>query len=137
MGLLSHRQSIREKAGRLLKDGKGIIIPSAEGVRYYGSSLALPGLQALETAEQTVQLTHRNFGCEAILEDDGVNQKIPVCMGGLAIVGCNNPEQCGKAYVDRVNEPSYSHFFHVQENPKIINLVTTIPNGYCVDDDRQ
>lgn len=42
MGLLSHRRSTREKAARRIREGKALIIPSAEGVRYFGSALRSP-----------------------------------------------------------------------------------------------
>lgn len=55
------------------------------------------------------KLEHRLIGCQAELSDDGYTQKIPVCMGGTAIVGCNNPDFCSRLYNNRM-EDGYHNF---------------------------
>lgn len=77
------------------------------------------------------ELTARNEGCEALLKDDGAqhNPSVPVCMGGTALVGCNNPEACQPQYYKRTNDPSWAHvIFKNEEETRVIGI-TTVPRG--------
>ncbi|MEK7603164.1 MAG: hypothetical protein AAB459_02900 [Patescibacteria group bacterium] len=74
----------------------------------------------------------RNQGCEAVLHDKGWGiQDVPVCMGGVAIGGCNNPESCKPLFVERSNEEypdSYVYVFHEgsKNGKRVINRVTFV-----------
>jgi hypothetical protein len=47
----------------------------------------------------------RNPGCESLLHDEGKGEQfVPVCMGGMALVGCNNPDACTEIYGERRKE---------------------------------
>jgi len=48
----------------------------------------------------------RHEGCHTVLMDDGQKQEIPVCMGGMAIIGCNDFVECiqKQSYVNNLNE---------------------------------
>jgi len=44
----------------------------------------------------------RNLGCTVELVDNGRRQSVPVCMGGLAYIGCNEwLDECQRQYEDR------------------------------------
>ncbi len=61
-----------------------------------------------------MELSDRNPGCEAVLFDDGRNQRIPVCMGGTALGGCNNYDAvCKDVHSER----------STNENPGFVNVV--------------
>jgi hypothetical protein len=50
---------------------------------------------------EVIDLSKRNEGCTALVHDNGVEQWLPVCLGGLTLEGCNNPEQCLTEYKKR------------------------------------
>jgi hypothetical protein len=73
----------------------------------------------------------RNEGCTAKLEDNGERQSVPVCMGGTAIVGCNNYDECHEPYGERINDPHRVHvLFRDDENR--VSSITTVPRAPLV-----
>ena len=62
----------------------------------------------------------RHPDCHALLQDNGIKQEIPVCMGGTAIVGCNNYDVCGEAYIERRNDRTHKmHVFSRDEEGRV------------------
>ena len=58
------------------------------------------------------EFERRNEGCEALLIDDGRDKQIvPVCMGGVEILGCNNPDSCIERYCERTEGSSTTSMF--------------------------
>lgn len=78
-----------------------------------------------------MQLTDRHEGCEAKLFDDGKKQEIPVCMGGTALIGCNNFEVCKEAYSDRVEHPGFVHVVFSDEEGRV-KQITSVPRAPLV-----
>lgn len=70
-------------------------------------------------------LLPRHEDCRASLIDKGVGEQlVPVCMGGLAIIGCNNPAECQLLLSDRVKD---SFVYAVFINPdNIVDAVTRV-----------
>lgn len=58
-------------------------------------------------------------GCQAQLYGDAV----PVCMGGTAIAGCSNPDQCTFLYGERVEHPGYVHVMPLDESGVVYGIV--------------
>lgn len=68
----------------------------------------------------TVNGQERNPGCEAVVHDDNkpYHLSVPVCMGGSAIIGCNNYEQCGSLEAERT-DPSKVFFPSFNEEGRV------------------
>ena len=63
---------------------------------------------SLETSRQSV-MVDRNPGCQAIFKDDGLERQTPVCMGGLAIEGCNRPAICEVEFRSKADASVFVH----------------------------
>jgi len=83
-------------------------------------NLDFPNGLALERVQ--VNGTERELGCNARLEDDGTKQKIPVCMGGTAIIGCNNYDVCRQSYGERVNDPGFVHVIFRDNEERVTGI---------------
>lgn len=78
-----------------------------------------------------MQLPNRHEGCEARLFDDGKKQEVPVCMGGVALVGCNNYEVCKEAYGERIEHPGYVHVIFPDKEGRV-RRITSVPRAPLV-----
>ncbi|HLB66756.1 MAG TPA: hypothetical protein VJJ78_04145 [Candidatus Saccharimonadales bacterium] len=79
------------------------------------------------------EFSPRNEGCRAKLEDDGFRQEVPVCMGGTAIVGCNNPPECVSKYHQRIDDTRLAHVMKMSEEGTRIVGVTYISRGQVTE----
>jgi hypothetical protein len=75
-----------------------------------------------EDLKITVNGRERNPGCEAVVHDDDkpYHLSVPVWMGGSAIIGCNNYEQCGPLEAKRT-DPSTVFFPSFNEGGRVIS----------------
>lgn len=75
--------------------------------------------------ETPVNITPRQEGCEAVPIVKGTNFSLPACMGGTALVGCNNPDQCTALYYERVHDPTVvSIIFRTDDNSRVRGITT-------------
>jgi hypothetical protein len=70
-------------------------------------------------------------GCRAKLEDNGEKQSVPVCMGGVAITGCNNYDDCHELYGQRIQDPSKVHVLFRDDEGRV-KSITTVPRAPLV-----
>jgi len=76
----------------------------------------------------------RHPGCHAELFDNGERMQLPVCMGGIAIVGCNNYEDCRSKYGERIDARYEVHMVN-QDDEGRVSSVTSIPRAPLVAGD--
>ncbi len=69
-------------------------------------------------------MTPRAEGCTAILRDDGMRQEVPTCMGGAAIVGCVDFDNCGQVSGERWDDPKRGRVIQRSEDGTVISEVT-------------
>lgn len=72
---------------------------------------------------ETINLSARHDGCKAELFDNGENTRIPVCLGGISIVGCNNAKVCRDIYGERRGRQSTVPVVF-EENNTVTRIVT-------------
>ncbi len=83
--------------------------------------------------ERIDEFLPRNEGCRAQLMDDGVRQEVPVCMGGMALIGCNQAEQCLEEFSERNTDTSWALcVFRDSERPEVIKAITRVPRARLV-----
>lgn len=76
-------------------------------------------------------ISERHAGCGAELFDNGTKMRIPVCMGGTALVGCNNYENCKSLYGDRIDGRYEVHVVS-QDDEGRVNGITTVQRAPLV-----
>jgi hypothetical protein len=101
------------------------------------SNLDFPHRLSLERRSTPLPITvneqERREGCKAKLEDNGEKQSVPVCMGGIAIIGCNNYEDCHGLYGQRIQDPSRVHvLFRDDEDEGRVKGIVTVPRAPLV-----
>lgn len=78
-------------------------------------------------ADSIENMAHRYPGCEALLQDGGGKETyVPVCMGGTALAGCNNPGECRPLFGERVAAEDPRHAYVVftdEETGRVKSLV--------------
>ena len=84
---------------------------------------------------QIAHITPRHEGCEAVPDVKGTNFSLPVCMGGTALVGCNNPDQCIALYGERVQDPSSVDIIFRTDDNSRIRGITTVPKRPIADNE--
>lgn len=78
-------------------------------------------------SNKIIDLSERTEGCRAKLFDDGERSQIPVCLGGVSIVGCSSAESCKQLYHERIGKTPSAHI--VLDEVGVVTGVVTVPRG--------
>lgn len=78
-------------------------------------------------SEKVIDLSQRPEGCRAKLFDDGERTQIPVCLGGVSIVGCNNASECRQLFGERRGRQSTVPVVFEEDNT--VTRVVTVHRG--------
>jgi hypothetical protein len=80
--------------------------------------------------DRIVVSASRHDRCEVKLYDQGERLVVPVCMGGMAILGCSNSERCSQVLNERHNDPSSALILFVDEKTGIVHEATSVPRHF-------
>lgn len=77
----------------------------------------------MDRLEILVEGSRRHEGCAVLLTDNGAQQNIPVCMGGSALIGCNNyDEGCAGPHAQRTADENSAELVHIDNAGLVISV---------------
>lgn len=137
MGVMRDYQKAVKKAEREKRktDRKrnGLVVRSAEGVRFAYTAKPLPGFPSPAEVEP-INHSPQHEGCEAVKNDIGAEKSVPVCMGGTALIGCNDADICLAICESRakLSPNMVEAIFRDDNNPQVITGITMVRKSQTV-----